>query len=93
MSGNSRFIVDEVYKIREEGLVLNGEVERGVLRTGMTVLLEMMGQKYKVQKIKAESKDVDEASAGQQVGIILKGLHNVRVQLGEVLIEAAEEDS
>jgi translation elongation factor EF-1alpha len=89
-----RFIVDEITKIPDEGqrsLVLYGEVERGVLRPGMTVHLEILGQSYKVRKIVSEQEPIDDASAGQQVGVILDGLQNVRVQLGEVLVEAAEE--
>ena len=84
-----RFIVDEIYKIPDEGgrkLVLGGEIERGVLRKGMNVHLEILGQSYKVQKIKAEEGFLDEASAGEQVGVILAGLQNVRVKLGEVLV-------
>jgi sulfate adenylyltransferase subunit 1 (EFTu-like GTPase family) len=89
-----RFIVDEITKIPDEGrrsLVLYGEVERGVLRPGMTVHLEILGLNYKVRKVVAGTEQVDEASVGQQVGVILTGLQNVRVQLGEVLVEAAEE--
>ena len=46
--------MDEVYKSPGEGLVLNGEVESGVLRKDMTVFVEMVGEKYDVLKIKGE---------------------------------------
>ena len=91
-----RFLVDEVTKIPDgdgRSLVLFGEVERGTLRKGITVQLEILGLSYKVRKVVQADGDhalLDEASAGQQVGVILDGLQNVRVQLGEVLVETAE---
>lgn len=91
-----RFIVNEVTKIpdgSDRSLVLYGEVERGVVREGMTVQLEIVGQSHKIKKIVAENQQLSEASAGQQVGVILSGLHNIRVQLGEVLVEAKETES
>ena len=88
-SDTMRFIVDEITKIPDEGgrsLILYGEVERGTVRKGMNVHLEILGQSFKVFKVKEGTEDRDEASAGQQVGVILSGLQNVRVQLGEVLV-------
>jgi sulfate adenylyltransferase subunit 1 (EFTu-like GTPase family) len=93
-SDNMRFIVDEITKIPDEGkrsLVLYGEIERGTLRKGMTVHLEILGQSFTVQSIVADNERPDQASTGQQVGVVLAGLQNVRVQLGEVLVEAAED--
>ena len=91
-----RFIVNEVTKVAADGdrsLILMGEVERGVVREGMTVHLEMLGQSHRIKKVKSEhGEQLSEASAGQQVGLILTGLHNIRVQLGEVLVEVKEAD-
>ena len=87
-----RFIVDEITKVPDEGkrsLVLYGEVERGTLRKGMNVHLEILGQGFTVQSIVAGDDRPDQASTGQQVGVVLAGLQNVRVQLGEVLVEVA----
>lgn len=90
-----RFIVDEITKVADEGqrkTILYGEVERGVLRKGMNVHFEILGQSLKVDKIRDGEEQLGEASVGQQVGVIVAGLQNVRVQLGEVLVDTGEDD-
>ena len=87
-----RFIVDEITKVEDSGerkLILYGEVERGTVKTGMKVHLEILGQDYTVDRVRDGNEQLEEASAGQQVGVILKGVQNVRIQLGEVLVEAS----
>jgi translation elongation factor EF-1alpha len=88
-----RFIVDEITKVEDSGerrLILYGEVERGTVKKGSKVHLEILGQDYMVDKIRDGDKQLEEASAGEQVGVILKGVQNVRIQLGEVLVEASD---
>ena len=88
-----RFIVDEITKVEDSGerrLILYGEVERGTLKSKSKVHLEIFGQDYMVDKIRDGEKSLEEASAGEQVGVILKGVQNVRIQLGEVLVEASD---
>lgn len=88
-----RFIVDEITKVEDSGdrrLILYGEVERGTLRKGMKVHLEILGQDFKVDRVRDGDTQLEEATAGQQVGVILKGIQNVRIQLGEVLVEALD---
>lgn len=88
-----RFIVDEITKVEDSGdrkLILYGEVERGTIKKGMNVHLEILGQDFKVDRVRDGEQQLDEASEGQQVGVILKGIQNVRIQLGEVLVEASD---
>lgn len=83
--------IEGVVTITGRGTVVTGRVERGVLRVGDTVeLVGLMdeGEKPRVITVtgtQAFRKEVPEARAGMNVGILLRGVKAEEVERGQVL--------
>ena len=83
--------VENVLTIEGRGTVVTGCVERGTIRGGTTV--EIVGLVDADQKprtavvtgIQAFYKDLDEATAGQNVGMLLRGVKREEVVRGQML--------
>lgn len=78
--------VEESLSITGRGTVLTGKVERGVLRVGEDV--EVIGvKKYQTTCIGLEMyrKILDLAEAGENVGILVRGIHKKSVRRGYVV--------
>lgn len=67
-----RFAVQDVYKIKEEKIAV-GRVESGTLRKEDEVIFEPSGLKTKIEKIKVFEGDLEKASTGDCVGIVVDG--------------------
>ncbi len=87
---NSPFMmpIEGVHSIPGRGTVVSGRVERGVLKVGETV--EIVGlsnaeEQVVVTGTQAFRKDIPEARAGMNVGLLLRGLKREDVQRGQVL--------
>jgi elongation factor Tu len=84
--------LEGVHTIEGRGTVVTGRVERGVLPVGATV--EIIGlvdedskpRKVVVTGIQAFHKDLPEAKAGENVGMLLRGVRRDEVTKGQVLI-------
>lgn len=80
--------IEGVNTISGRGTVVTGRVERGVLKSGDTVEivgLDNDGAEVTVTGTQAFRKDIPEARAGMNVGLLLRGLKRDEVRRGQVL--------
>jgi elongation factor Tu len=80
--------VEDVFTITGRGTVVTGRVERGVLKTGETIEIVGLEDKPKtsvVTGIEMFRKTLDEAIAGYNVGVLLRGIDRTDVQRGQIL--------
>jgi len=79
--------VEDVFSIAGRGTVATGRVEQGIVRPGDEVELIGLGktQKTSVAGVEMFKKSLDEGRAGENVGVLLRGLKREQVQRGQVL--------
>jgi len=82
--------IEDVFTITGRGTVVTGKVERGVLKTNETV--EIVGIKEKsttttVTAIEMFRKTLDEAMAGENCGLLLRGIKREDVERGQVVVK------
>jgi len=79
--------VEDVFSITGRGTVATGRVERGKIKTGDAV--EIVGiqetKKTVVTSIEMFRKILDEAEAGDNVGLLLRGIEKEDVERGQVI--------
>jgi elongation factor Tu len=84
--------IEGVHTIVGRGTVVTGRVARGVLGMGSAVeIIGLVDEESKARKvivtgIQAFHKDLQEARAGQNVGLLLRGVRRDEVVRGQVLI-------
>jgi translation elongation factor EF-Tu-like GTPase len=79
-----RMTVSDVFSIRGRGTVLTGQVEVGPLTVGEQVWINNQGP-LTVDGIEAFRKTLQQAEAGQNVGLLFKDLDRHGVQAGDVV--------
>ncbi|HSO35189.1 MAG TPA: elongation factor Tu, partial [Labilithrix sp.] len=82
--------VESVFTIAGRGTVVSGRVERGVLRVGAVVEIVGLGEgdtprAIVVTGIQSFHEDREEARAGENVGLLLRGVKRDEVERGQVL--------
>ena len=83
--------VEDVFTIEGRGTVVTGRVERGVLPVGATVEVIGLGgadgkpRDVVVTGIQSFHKDKKEARAGENVGLLLRGIRRDEVERGQVV--------
>ncbi len=80
--------VEDVFSIKGRGTVATGRIERGTVKGGDEV--ELVGLKQEVMKsvvISAEmfNKDLEHATAGDNVGVLLRGIEKDQIERGVVI--------
>ncbi|CAK9140762.1 unnamed protein product [Ilex paraguariensis] len=79
--------IEDVFSITGRGTVATGRVERGTIKVGDTV--DIVGLKdtrsTTVTGVEMFQKILDEAMAGDNVGLLLRGIQKVDIQRGMVL--------
>ncbi len=80
--------IEDVFTITGRGTVVTGRVERGIIKAGEEV--EIVGMTRDTRKTVATSlemfrKILDSAEAGDNVGVLLRGIDKDEVQRGQVL--------
>jgi elongation factor Tu len=80
--------IEDVFTITGRGTVVTGRVERGVVKTGDAV--EIVGLSFETTKTVATSiemfrKILDDGRAGDNVGVLLRGINHEDVEKGQVL--------
>jgi elongation factor Tu len=80
--------IEDVFTITGRGTVVTGRVEQGVLKLGEEI--EIVGIERQIKKtvvtgIEMFRKMLDEARAGDNAGILLRGIKKDEVQRGQVL--------
>ena len=80
--------VEDVFSIKGRGTVVTGKVSRGVLKVNEEVEIVGLSEKTKktvVTGIEMFRKSLDEAMAGDNVGLLLRGVEKDEVQRGQVI--------
>lgn len=79
--------VEDVFSIKGRGTVATGRIERGKIKVGEEV--ELVGiketKKSVVTGVEMFRKTLDEGQAGDNVGILLRGIEKDQVERGQVL--------
>jgi len=79
--------IEDVFSISGRGTVVTGRVERGIVKVGEEV--ELVGvrdtQKTTVTGVEMFRKLLDEGKAGENVGVLVRGLKRDDVERGQVL--------
>jgi elongation factor Tu len=80
--------VEDVFSIKGRGTVVTGRVERGTLNKGTEI--EIIGLREATKKsvvtgIEMFHKELDRAEAGDNAGILLRGIEREEVERGQVL--------
>ncbi len=83
--------IEDVFSISGRGTVVTGRVERGKVKVGEEV--EIVGfretQKTVVTGVEMFRKILDEGQAGDNIGVLLRGLKREEVERGQVLAQPA----
>ena len=80
--------VEDVFSITGRGTVASGRIDRGVVRVNDEV--EIVGLKEEIQKavvtgVEMFRKQLDEGIAGDNVGVLLRGIQRDEIERGQVL--------
>jgi elongation factor Tu len=81
--------IEDVFGIKGRGTVATGRVERGIVKTGET--LELVGihqdkpRQLVVTGVEMFKKTLDEGQAGDNVGLLLRGIERDEIERGQVL--------
>lgn len=79
--------VEDVFSIKGRGTVATGRVERGKLKVNDEI--ELVGikptQKTTVTGVEMFKKSLDEAMAGDNVGLLLRGMEKHQIERGQVI--------
>lgn len=79
--------IEDVFSIEGRGTVVTGKIERGIVKANEEV--EVVGlrdtQKTAVVSIEMFNKILDEGRAGENIGILLRGLKKEDVERGQIL--------
>ncbi len=82
--------VEDVFSIKGRGTVVTGRIERGVVKVGDEI--EILGfdnpMKSTVTGVEMFRKELTQGEAGDNVGILLRGVEKDQVQRGQVLCKA-----
>ncbi|MEE8560715.1 MAG: elongation factor Tu [Gemmatimonadota bacterium] len=79
--------VEDVFTITGRGTVVTGRIERGIVRTGDSVELVGLGSDVKtvVTGVEMFRKTLDEGQAGDNAGLLLRGVGKEQVERGMVI--------
>jgi len=83
--------IEDVFSISGRGTVVTGRVERGVVKVGEEVEIVGLGETRKTVATGVEMfrKLLDEGRAGDNVGVLLRGIGKDEVERGQVLAKPA----
>lgn len=84
-----RMTIEDVFFIRGRGSVVTGKIEDGMLRVGDEVLIDGKGP-VRVDGIEAFRKVLDQAAAGENVGLLFEKLEKSQLSPGAVVTAAGE---
>ena len=80
--------VEDVFTITGRGTVATGRVERGIVKVGETVELVGIADEKKstvVTGVEMFRKLLDQAEAGDNIGVLLRGVQRTDIERGQVL--------
>jgi elongation factor Tu len=90
-----RMTVEDVFSIRDRGTVVTGKIESGTLHAGDEISIQRQGyaKKAVVTAIEMFRKQLQQAKAGDNVGLLLRDIGKQDVQRGDVLVGSGSEFS
>jgi len=81
--------IEDVFSIKGRGTVATGRIEQGVIKLNEEV--EIVGirptQKSVVTGIEAFKKNLDQGQAGDNAGLLLRGIEREQVERGQVIVK------
>ena len=79
--------VEDVFSITGRGTVATGRIERGIVKVGEEIEIVGMGdtQKTTVTGVEMFRKQLDQGMAGDNVGILLRGVDKEAIERGQVI--------
>ncbi len=81
--------VEDVFSITGRGTVATGRIERGIIKVGDTI--EIVGlqetRSTTITGLEMFQKTLDEGMAGDNIGILLRGIQKIDIQRGMVLAQ------
>ncbi len=79
--------VEDVFSIKGRGTVATGRIERGVCKVGEEMEIVGMGKDKKtvVTGVEMFRKQLDEGQAGDNVGVLLRGVEKEDIERGQVI--------
>ena len=80
--------VEDVFTITGRGTVATGRVERGVIKVGNEVEIVGFGDRSRktvATGVEMFRKTMDEAEAGDNIGVLLRGINRDEIERGQVL--------
>ncbi len=80
--------VEDVFGIKGRGTVATGRIERGIVKVGDEVELLGMGaanRRVVVTGVEMFQKTLDQGEAGDNVGLLLRGIERTDIERGQVL--------
>jgi len=87
-----KMTVEDVFVIRNRGAVATGRVESGTLRVGDTVSING-GPGVRVDAIEKFRKQLDEATTGENIGVLMKDVDKSQIDRGDVLTSSGSSGS
>ncbi len=83
--------VEDVFTITGRGTVATGRVERGTVKVGDTVEIVGMGARKQtvITGVEMFRKLLDQAQAGDNIGLLLRGVERNEIERGQVLAKPA----
>jgi translation elongation factor EF-Tu-like GTPase len=84
-----KLTVQDVFFIRNRGVVAIGRVESGILRVGDTVQINGT-LSATVDGIEVFRKKIDEVKAGDNIGLLLRDIEKSQIPQGAVITAAGE---
>ena len=87
-----KMTIEDVFVIKRRGVVATGIVESGTLRVGDTVHVNG-GPAVTVDAIEKFRKPLDEASTGENVGVLIKDIKMEQLKRGDVLTSSSSSAS
>ena len=90
-----RMTVQDVFSIRDRGTVVTGKIESGTISTGDEISIERPGyaKKAVVTGIEEFRKQLAQAGAGANIGLLLRDIGKQDIQRGDVLVGVDSEFS
>jgi len=79
--------VEDVFSITGRGTVATGRIERGIVKVGEEVEIVGLGdtKKTTVTGVEMFRKQLDQGQAGDNVGLLLRGVDKTEIQRGQVI--------
>jgi len=84
--------VEDVFSITGRGTVATGRVERGIVKVGEEIeIVGMKDESFKttVTGVEMFRKELDQGQAGDNVGILLRGIEKEGIERGQVIAKPA----